>query len=195
MKKKSAFQVKLFAIAFFLFFVAAPAFGEVLLTEKVKYYSVGGYGKSEITKNLKKYAPHKKGNDSYPAYTQTDLKYEYSWGKRGSRCTITKVKIYLDLTYVYPKLTQPQSKRTQKWWDEKIRKFEIHEKIHGSISKRSAHELDRKMRSLTDINCSNAKQTIASRAKFILRQMKKAQKDYDRITEHGIKQHKYRGPK
>jgi len=177
-----------------LILFASPALAEVILTEKIDYYPIDAIGKKEITKKLRKKAPYKSGKDYYPAYTQTDIKYEYSWGKRGTRCAVKKVKVLLTLTYVYPRLARAQSKTVQKWWDAKIKRFVVHENIHGNISKRSAHELDRKLRSLNDLNCSNAKNVIASRAKFIIRAMKKEQKEYDRITQHGIKQHKYRGP-
>ena len=174
---------------------ATPAIAKVLLTEKVEYYSVSGTGKKEITSNLKKHSPHKKGKDYFPAYTQTDIKYEYSWGKKGNRCIVKKVTVRLTLTYVYPRLTSAQSSTVQKWWDDKIKRFVVHENIHGDISKRSAYELDRKLRGLKDLNCKSAKSVIGARAKYIIRQMKKEQKEYDRITQHGIKQHKYRPPR
>lgn len=184
----------LFAVVAIILF-STPAIAEVLLTEKIDYYPISGIGKKEITEALKKKAPYRKGKDYYPAYTQTDIKYEYTWGKRAGRCAVKKVKVMLTLTYVYPRLTSAQSRTVQRWWDDKIKRFVVHEGIHGDISKRSAHELDRKLRSLNDLSCSNAKQVIASRAKYIIRQMKKEQAEYDRITGHGLQQHKYRGPR
>ncbi|WP_157871220.1 DUF922 domain-containing Zn-dependent protease [Pseudodesulfovibrio piezophilus] len=165
------------------------------MSEKTEYYPVHGTGKKAITQSLRKNSPHKKGQNYYPAYTQTDIKYQYTWGNRAGRCSVVKVKVFLTLTYVYPQLSLSQSSQTQTWWNEKVRKFEIHEKIHGNISKRAAHELDRKLRALKGINCSNAKQIITNRARFIIRQMKNSQAEYDRITRHGLEQHKYHGPK
>lgn len=182
-------------IATLIALTAAPALAEVLLTEKVEYYTVSGTGKKQITASLKKHAPHKKGKDYFPAYTQTDIKYNYTWGKVSGRCAVKKVTVKLNLTYVYPRLTTPQTGPVQKWWDDKIKRFVIHENIHGDISKRSAYELDRKLRKLRNLNCSSAKSVIASKAKYIVNQMKREQKEYDRITKHGINQHKYRPPR
>lgn len=178
-----------------LLLLSAPVFAEVVLKEKVDYYPVNGTGKKEIIKNLKKDSPYKKGKDYYPAFTQTDIRYKYSWAQKNGRCQVTQVKVFLTLTYVYPRLARAQSNSVQQWWEKKIARFVIHENIHGDISKRSAYELDRKLRGMKDINCSNAKSVISARAKYIVRQMKKEQAEYDRITNHGIEQHKYRPPR
>jgi len=172
--------------------LAIPCRAEVILTTSTEYYPVDGIGKNEILKNLKKEAPQKKGKEYFPAYTQTGIKYEYSWGKRKGRCDVTKATVYLNLTYVYPRLARTQDKRTRTWWEETLKKYEIHEKIHGKISRRSANELDKKLNSLKNLDCNRAKETISARAKYIIRQMRKRQEEYDRVTKHGRKQEKYR---
>lgn len=172
--------------------LSSPAFAEVILTEQTEYYPVMGQTKNEIIKSMKRRSPYKKGNDYFPAYTQTDIKYEYAWANEGGRCAVYKVKVYLNLTYVYPKLVGSHASNVRWWWRDLMKKYIIHEELHGDISKRSAYNLDRELRSLKSIKCSTAKQTIASRAQYIVRQMKKNQKEYDRITEHGKYQNRYK---
>jgi len=174
--------------------LSIPAWAEVIIIEQDDFYSVNGVGKREILQDMERRAPYKKGNDTYPAYTQTDIKYNYSWENRAGRCNVTDVKVYLTLTYVYPKLVRLQSGSVKWWWKDTMKKYVTHEQIHGDISKRWAHELDRELRALKDLNCGTAKQTIATRAQYIIRQMRKKQEEYDRVTKHGRLQHKYQGP-
>lgn len=173
----------------------APSQAEVRLTEKTQYYSVTGKSKQEISKSIKRNAPHRKGKEYYPAYTQTDIKYTYSWSSLKGRCAVKKIIVFLTLTYVYPRLVDQPSPAVQRWWDDKIKRFIIHEKIHGDISKRAAYELDRTIRSLQNLDCKNAKNIISAKAKSIVKQMKQKQIEYDKITNHGRKQYKYRPPK
>lgn len=176
------------------FSLSLPAQAEVIIIEQEEYYSVNGIGKREILQDMERRAPFKMGNDTYPAYTQTDIKYNYSWENRAGTCNVTDVKVYLNLTYVYPKLVRLQSGSIKWWWKDTMKKYVIHEKIHGDISKRWAHKLDRELRALKELNCGTAKQTIATRAQYIVRKMREKQEEYDRITQHGRLQHKYQGP-
>lgn len=175
--------------------IASPALAEVILTERNEYYPVSGIGKRAILEDMKLKAPEIKGDDVYPAYTRTDIKYKYTWGRKNGRCDIIKVEVLLSLTYLYPRLAQTQTASVQKWWDDRMAKFVHHEQIHGDISKRAAYELDRKLRSLKNMNCDTAKRTIKKRGDFILQQLKKNQKEYDRITQHGRKQERWHGLK
>lgn len=175
--------------------LASPAFAKVTLTERNEYYAVDGIGKKAILKSLKQKAPRIEGNNVFPAYTRTDIKYKYTWGRKNGRCDVVKVEVIVTLTYLYPKLAQSQDAETQQWWDETIAKYTHHEQIHGAISKRAAYELDRKLRNLRNLDCERAKQTITKRGNFIIKNMKKQQKEYDRITQHGRKQERWHGLK
>jgi len=101
--------------------------------------------------------------------------------------------VHQHITYMYPRLANSTGKITHKWWDDQLVKLAIHEKIHGRIAKESARELEGELLKLKDLTCSNVKNAVSNRANFIFRKHKRRQEDYDRLTEHGLKQERYKG--
>ncbi|QGY40906.1 DUF922 domain-containing protein [Pseudodesulfovibrio cashew] len=185
--------MKRISILLLLILFATPAFAEVVEEEIKDYYSIAGVTRTEILRNLQRRAPYKQAGSFVPAFTQTDLKYQIRLKQQGGRCGVDKVTVFLNLTYKYPRLAQHQSTNTRLWWRDIIKHYTIHEEIHGAISRKWAKELDRTLLSLTDLNCETAWQTIKARASYINRQLQKEQQEYDRITEHGQKQYRYKG--
>jgi predicted secreted Zn-dependent protease len=174
--------------------LAIPAHAEVFLNVITKEYGVTGNSKQDIMRSMQRRAPYKKGKSFVPAYTGTDMKFSYTLMQSGKSCSVKEVKVYLNLTYMYPRLAQHQSSTIRWWWRDIIKKYKIHEEIHGEISTRWAYQLDRELRSLKNMNCPSAQQIVKTRAKHIYAKMRNEQETYDKITQHGIKQHKYQGP-
>lgn len=180
-------------IIFFLL-STSPSWAEVVLTVTTEHYSVLGTTKTTIMRHMQRRSPYKQGQSFVPAYTGTDMSYRYVMIQKGDRCSMQEVKVFLNLTYMYPKLAQHQSSSIRWWWRDIIKEYTIHEEIHGAISTRWAHELDRELRSLKDLPCSSAKEIVETRAKTIYDKMRDEQESYDRITNHGQQQYKYKGP-
>ncbi|MDC0335515.1 DUF922 domain-containing Zn-dependent protease [Pseudodesulfovibrio sp.] len=179
--------------ALLLLVLSTPCFAEVTVTTGTKYFSVSGKRQSEITANLKANALYKVKDEPAPAFTQSEIKYKYSWRSQNGRCTITKVVINLNLTYTYPKLVNKTDKNTLLWWDAKLMRFEEHELIHGDISKKYATMLDKELKKIKDLDCTTMKEVVKSRVNYVMRKMRAKQEEYDRITDHGRKQEKHRG--
>lgn len=176
--------------------LASPAFAKVTVTVKKEYYSIPGRGKAQISQEMQRRAPYRMGNKYVPAYMKPNLRFKYSLKKKNGRCSTDNVQVYLIVMYKYPRLAQHQSSsKVRFWWKDIMKHYTIHEEIHGSIAIRWAHAIDRELRGLTDMNCDTAKQTIADRANYMVRLMNEEQEEYDRITKHGMQQHKYHGPK
>ena len=176
-----------------LMLLATPALADVVKTVSNEYYVVEGRNPKTIYLNLKRQSPLNEGYKTYQANTQTELKYNFKWRKRGNTCTLEKVTIFLHLTYKYPKLAHSVDNKTRKWWKKFMTKLEEHELIHGQISIKAAHELDDALRAFDYTDCINFKAELKKRATRIINKMMRAQKDYDKLTEHGLKQERNRG--
>ena len=167
--------------------LAAPALAEVTVSTSEERYIVEGNTRAQIARF------YKQREEEYSAYAQPTFKYNYTWMKQGDHCAITDVKIHLHITYMYPRLANSTGKSTQQWWDNQLEKLAIHEQIHGRIARESAHELEQELLKLKDLTCSNVKNAVSNRANFVFRKHKRRQEDYDRLTEHGLQQERYRG--
>jgi len=186
--------MKRFILTLLLFVFAPPAWGEVIINVETRHYGVVGRTKQDIMRSMQHQSPFKKGNSFVPAYTGTDMRYQYVLKQKGNRCSVKDATVLLNLTYMYPKLAQHQSSEIRWWWRDLIKAYTIHEEIHGDISIRWAHELDRELKSIKDLNCSSANQVIQERAKRIYDKLRDEQETYDKITNHGQQQYKYKGP-
>ncbi len=165
---------------------AVPALAGVTVSASEDHYIVQGSTVGQIA-NF-----YKQREEKYSAYAQPTFKYNYTWVKHENTCSITEVNIHLHITYVYPHLAGSPGKHTQKWWDNILKKLSVHERIHGEIAKESAHELERELKKIKNIPYSNVKNTVTSQANFIFRKHQQLQEDYDRLTEHGMKQERYK---
>jgi len=175
--------------------LASPAQAEVIINVVTNYYSLIGTTKHDIMRNMHRHSPYKMGLSFVPAYTGTDMKFSYSLEQRGGLCSVKDPKVTLNLTYMYPKLAQLQSSEIRWWWRDIIKDYTTHEEIHGSISTRWAYELDRVLRSLQDIQCASAQDVVKAKAKQVYDALRDEQEAYDEITQHGIRQYNYHGPK
>lgn len=176
-----------------LLVLAAPAAADVVRTESTEYYAVQGTTPAAIYAYLKLHSPLNEGSDSYHANTRTDIKYSYKWARRGNQCTMREVKVILHLTYLYPRLARSVDGETRKWWREYLGKLEEHERIHGEISIKAAHDLNDELETIRTENCTNFKAIVKSRANRIMGRMRRDQAAYDKLTEHGLKQERNRG--
>nr|WP_321257535.1 DUF922 domain-containing protein [uncultured Pseudodesulfovibrio sp.] len=176
-----------------LLLLTSSALADVVRTVSTEYYLVEGRDPKTIFTNLKNHSPLNKGIKTYQAHTLTNIKYNLKWRNAGGKCTVTQATIYLHLTYKYPKLVHSVDYKTRKWWKEFMTNLEEHELIHGEISTKAAHLLDDTLESFPTTSCINFKAEIKKRATRILDKMKRDQKEYDRLTEHGLKQKRNMG--
>jgi len=184
--------MKQLILALAILLTASIANAEVIIKERNTYYTVPGTRKGEIIRNMERYAPFREEKFYVPAFMKPDLRYEYHWEKKGDRCAVTDVTIYLTITYKYPRLAQePAASYIKEWWESLMQEYKIHEELHGEIAIEGAHKLEKALLRLDDMNCESAKETIAKTARYFNRQTQKKQEEYDRITNHGMTQDEY----
>ena len=173
--------------------LVAPALADVVTSVRTEYYQVDGTNPRTIYDNLKNHSPLNTGTETYQAHTQTQLRFKYKIRQTGSQCQIEDVVIYLDLIYLYPRLTHSVDWETRKWWKKFYGQLEEHELIHGEISTRAVHKLDDVLKNLGPGPCSGYKEIVQQRINTITTRMKQDQVEYDKLVEHGLKQERNMG--
>jgi predicted secreted Zn-dependent protease len=181
------------ALACALLLAAVPAMADVVRTVSTEYYMVDGTRPTAILLSLKRSSPVNEGTKTYQANTRTDIRTSYNIEQTGDKCRIKNVVVHLHLTYLYPKLRHSVDFETRKWWQKLYRQLEIHERIHGEISTKAAYKLSDTLERIPPGDCYNFKSTVKVKARRILDQMKKDQRDYDALTQHGFKQKRNMG--
>lgn len=181
-----------FIALLFLLLLTSPADANVIVSVQTEYYGVPGKTKSELLRNMEAYAPERMGDYFVPAFTLPQVSYSYRWRQKDGRCSMSDVKIHLNLVYRYPRLAEtPSSDYVQQWWDDLVNRYIIHEEIHGDIAIQGAHEMERELLSMEDMECGVIQQEVENRAEFLMREINRDQQDYDRVTRHGMQQENY----
>ena len=176
-----------FLILALLLLLSAPALAEVTVSTSEDHYIVEGQTMGKILS-----AFQKRENNS-AAYARPKFKYSYVWQQRGDLCSVTETKIHLHILYTYPRLANETGKYTAQWWENTLKKLAVHEHVHGDIAKDSAYELERELLKIRKVPCSSIKSVVAARAKRVFQDHRRRQEEYDRVTEHGLKQERYKG--
>lgn len=178
----------------FLTFIslASPCLAEVITTTSTEYYTVQGTTKNEILKNMTRQSPKVSENRFSVAHHNYVIKYEASLIKQNGLCSTDKVTIHLQVIYRYPRLAQTPTRKTRQWWDEYFRNLEKHELIHGDITRKGTANMDKKLNSIKNIDCYNIKGIVQVRANKMMKKIKADHDAYDKLTDHGIKQNRYK---
>ncbi|EGB13980.1 protein of unknown function DUF922 [Pseudodesulfovibrio mercurii] len=184
---------RLIAALALLLCLASPATADVVRTVSTEYYEVEGIKPAAIVLSIRRDSPANEGSKKYSANTRTDIRTTYDIEQVGDKCRIRNVVVHLHLTYLYPKLKHSVDFETRKWWMKLSRQLEIHERIHGDISTKAAYKISDTLQNLPPGDCYNFKGTVKVKARKIMEQMKQDQRDYDALTQHGLKQERNRG--
>jgi len=175
----------LFVLLLLLLPALAPA--EVTVSTSEDHYIVEGSTRAQISRF------YQQRESKNAATTRSSFKYSYTWRQKGSMCTVSDVKVHLHLLYTYPRLADSTGQHTAQWWNETLKKLTIHEHIHGDIARDAAKELERELLRIRDVPCSDIKDKVRYRADRVFQDHQRRQEDYDRLTEHGLQQERYRG--
>ncbi|MBG0791806.1 MAG: DUF922 domain-containing protein [Desulfovibrionaceae bacterium] len=176
-----------------LLLLASPAVADVVRTVSTEYYDIQGTTKAAIAADLMINAPWNKTLGKHTAVTRTEIDIRYKYEKRGETCTIKDVKIYLHLTYLYPRLAHSVDGNTRKWWEKIVANLEEHELIHGQISTDATYALNDELESLGGMTCINIKAIVKNRYNRFWTKLNQKQAAYDKLTEHGVRQERNRG--
>lgn len=175
------------ALSLFSFLAyAAPA-----INIQTKYYPVMGNNSKSILQSINSRGPVGKNGKRFHALTKWQVQWSYRWLESGSRCRLTETTVNLDVEYLLPELQQPEtiSESLATNWDNYYSALYSHEQQHKDFGVQAATELDKELLSIEKKqNCNRLEKQIADTAQKVLDKYDQIEKEFDRVTNHGINQ-------
>lgn len=146
---------------------------------KFQYYDVEGRTPAEIYASLRARSPE---SGDGVARTAWHMRVGWQENRRGSRCRVVDPMASVSMVVLLPRLvTREVSREAAGFWRRTIRGLEIHEAGHARIA--YAHRGD-----FSEAGEGASCDEIRAIAERVQARVEKIQDDYDRATDHGIRQ-------
>ncbi len=170
----------------FKFAVAAPA-----VSIQTSYYSVSGSDTNSLYQSLQQNGPIGESGKRYHAVTRWKANWSYAWREAANWCHLDKVEVSVDIEYLLPKLkeadTKPEKFRAD--WETYFLALFKHEQQHKDYGVQAAVELEKNLLAVnSQQSCSSLKNKMADTAQKVLDKYDRLEKEFDRVTDHGLKQ-------
>ena len=156
-----------------------------------QYYPVTGFNSTQIRQSIQQSGPIGKDGRRYHANTNWKLSWSYRWIESTSVCRITQVDVSIDINYLLPKHQHtdnlPQELKTD--WENFFQALFRHEQQHKTYGVEAARELELKLLQIDQqLSCSRLDDLVSTTAQEVLDKYDRLERDYDRITGHGLNQ-------
>ncbi|ATE65001.1 DUF922 domain-containing protein [Rhizorhabdus dicambivorans] len=146
---------------------------------KFRYYDIEGATPAQIYASMRARAPQK--GDGV-AHTAWHMRVGWQETRRGSACRVSDPMASLSILVVLPRLvTREVTREGLAFWRRTLRGLEIHEAGHASIAYEHRNDF---ARAGEDASCRDIRAIAAK----VQARIEKIQADYDRDTNHGIRQ-------
>ncbi len=171
-----------------------PAHKAIQYREKTDYYDFKAKNLERIRKKIKKLGPQK-GHQHFGASMKHKITWVLDYMPSSGGCHVRDVSLILDVKFIMPrwrdKKKAPQS--LQKQWDIYYKKLKEHEDIHALLASQTAQQIKNTLLSLKKAKtCSQLEKKAHHSVKKLLAKGEKLQHLYDRITQHGQTQERYK---
>lgn len=118
--------------------VAATVHARPKVTVKTKHYDVRGKTGAEVLRQINRKGPRHGFLVRAIAQTQYTLSYGFETVQSAKDCRIRKVRVKMDIVYVYPRLKGKVSKNLNRRWKRFLNGVRVHEEVHGKLAKQMA---------------------------------------------------------
>ena len=165
--------------------LVTPSLGlaKVKVSKKTIFYSVYGLNGNEIRNSM-----NSKRSGSYDAYTKWDIKWNYKWKNAGDKCKTSSLDVSIFVSYTLPKWKDEDKAGidVKKKWSAYYKALLKHEQGHAKIGLKAANEIENILLSLR-ADCYSFENIANAKAKAIIKKYGKIEDEYDRSTNHGMK--------
>ena len=166
--------------------VAAPA-----VNIQTSYYSVSGNDSNSLYQSLQQHGPIGENGNRFHAVTRWKANWSYAWREAANRCQLDKVEVSVDIEYLLPELkgldTKPEKFRND--WNSYFLALFKHEQQHKDYAIQAATELEQELLAINSQQaCLTLKNKMADTAQKVLDKYERKEREFDRVTDHGLKQ-------
>ncbi len=157
----------------------------VFITTETKYYDVSGSAENELTAQTASLGP-----GGFMASTSPSYRWKYTFRAQDGTCRIDRVRVDTLITFTYPQWNNPNDdQKLAEWWRRSLSSVEDHERGHALSAGKTNQEIYDALFYLPPYpSCDDLKQAINARAEALVEEAKKADQEYDRVTDHGRRQ-------
>lgn len=123
--------------------VAGHASAAPKVTTKTTTFPISGASGKALVGQLERKGPRHGYTSRAIAQTRYTMNTEADWTHADGICAVTKPKVRLDITYIYPRVEGPVSSSLKLRWSAFMSGIRKHEEVHGRIARQMAGEADR----------------------------------------------------
>ncbi len=178
-------RIFVFSAVFLLSGAAAQA--EPVVTTETNYYDIQGRTAEELRNQMHQKSHHSDGF----AHTDWNIRWNYGSESVSGGYRVSDPRVTMSLVYTYPRWTDEGSAPwgLQGKWKKFMKALEEHEKGHGKIGMDAVHAVEKALNALPPVADGRQLEWKAqAAAQQTLSQYQRKEIEYDRSTEHGMKQ-------
>lgn len=149
-------------------------------------YAVGGSTARELRSSLRENGRRMDGEVAF-AWTDWSVDVGYEFRRSGDSCRVTRPDVEVDITVTLPEWRDRGgvSSDLADRWRRDLGIMEEHEAGHVRLARRAGRRVYEALDGLGPAPCAVLRDRADAAADSILREVKKAQEDYDERTDHG----------
>ena len=171
--------------------IASQAIAAPVINIQTKYFIVSGHDSNSLYRSLQQNGPIGENGNRYHAVTRWKARWSYSWRETARWCQLSGVDVSLDIDYLLPELKALESKteHLKKSWNSYFQALFKHEQQHKDYGVQAANELEQALLAINERQtCSTLQNNMANTAQQILDKYDRLEKEFDRVTNHGLNQ-------
>ncbi len=163
-----------------------PDVPQVPVSMSVTYYEIEGRRYRDAVSAMRTAGPI-----GYEAETRTWFRFYYEVSQASNGCSITFLELPLDVEILYPRWNgYDRSRRSERErWDGHMHVLTVHENVHALIAFLGAIETYNDIvRMGPQADCEVLRSTVSATVDTANARIQTWQRDYDRVTDHGVEQ-------
>jgi len=167
---------------------AMPAKAAPKVTSKTTTFPISGASGGALLQELERRGPKQGFTSRAIAQTRYTMNTEADWSHADGVCAVTKPKIRLDITYIYPRIEGTASSAMKLRWAAFMSGIRKHEEIHGSIAREMASEAHRAVAALQvrdGSSCARLKAEMKRVVAAIVARHETRQRQFDAAEHRG----------
>lgn len=180
-------SVKPIVLIFIVLFAATRVDAKPVVKTSYTYYSVSSLSKQGLFTSLNQATPIRLDGRIFHGSTRSNIDWKFWWGSEGGQCWITRVKVFVDVTFTLPKL-KDSPMEVYDLWKQWYPNLFLHEKGHRQNALDIARRIEKGIRRLDPrSSCETLERSANRLGKKLIDELIRIDQAYDKRTNHGMK--------
>ncbi|MEB3310800.1 MAG: DUF922 domain-containing Zn-dependent protease [Snowella sp.] len=171
-----------------LLLLCLPVKAEPITDIQYRYYSIYPQQKADLEREMQTRSPIIVNGKKFKGYTKWNVNWKFWWYESPNSCRITKVKVFLNVTYTLPQIPKNHvtTAETRTIFNQFYNALFKHEQNHKDSGLFAARDIENALQNLGSFpNCQQLELVANQRGHQIIQQYAQRDRDYDKHTDHG----------